>query len=62
MMEQLAPLTALVVTVDRACETSHLFLIIIWNIIGIVPFISTNKFNVYIDIDKAYISILFTKK
>ena len=47
MMSRLAPLTGLVVIVDRAWETSHIYLTTIWNINGMVHFIYTNnKFNV----------------
>ena len=61
MMQQLAPLTEQVVTVDHAWETSYIYPAIVWNVIGMVHFINTNdKFNVCVDRDNAS-KILFTK-
>ena len=55
------PLTGLVVTFDRAWETSLIYLSIIWNINGIVQFINTNnKLNVFVDRNNAS-NTLFTK-
>ena len=56
-----APLTGLVLTVDRAWETSHIYLTTIWNINGVVQFVNTNnKCNVYVDRNNAS-NIRFTK-
>ena len=48
-------------TVDRAWETSHIYLPTIWNINGMVHFINmNNKVNVYVDRNNAS-NILFKK-
>ena len=53
--------TFFVVTVDRAWETSHIYLTVIRNIIGMVHFIDTNsKFKVYVDRSNAS-NTFFTK-
>ena len=55
MMQQL------VVTVNRAWETSHIYLTTIWSISGVVYFINTNnECNVYVDRTNAS-TIRFTK-
>ena len=54
-------LTGLVVTVDRARETSHNYLTTMWNINGMVHFINTNnKFNISVDKNNAT-KIIVTK-
>ena len=51
----------LVVTDDHTRELSHIYLTIIWNIIGILRFITTNNMcNAYVDINNAT-NINFTK-
>ena len=57
----LTPLRGLVVTIDSAWETSHIYLTIIQNINGTVHFINTNnKLNVCVDRNNAS-NILFAK-
>ena len=49
----------LVVTVDHARETSHIYLTTMRNINGMVYFINTNyEFNVYVDRNNASITLL----
>ena len=52
--EHLSNRTGLVVTVDRAWETSRIYLNTVRTINGMVHFINTNNaFNVYVDRNKA---------
>ena len=62
MMYQLAPLTGLVVTVDRAWKMSHIYLTIIWTVVNVVYFINTNnKVHVFVDRNNTS-NIYFHKK
>ena len=54
-------LTGLVVTVDRAWETSHIYLTATWNINGMIQFVNiNNELTVYVERNNAS-NILFTK-